>query len=66
MFQHMVAKLLYLSKKTRQDIQMAVAFLCTCVKNPDKYDYKKLTRVMQYLRGTQDLTLAIELDEHPN
>jgi len=28
---HLVAELLYLSKGTRQDIQMAVAFLCTRV-----------------------------------
>jgi hypothetical protein len=36
------------------------------VKNPDSDDYKKLTRVIQYLRGTQDLTLTIEPADHPN
>jgi len=45
LFHHLVAKLLYLSKRTRQHIQMAVAFLCTMVKGPDTYDYKKLTKV---------------------
>jgi len=39
---------------------MAVAFLCTRVQLPDKDDYKKLTRVMQYLRCTRELTLTIE------
>ena len=29
LFHHLVAKLLYLSKHTRQDIKTAVAFLCT-------------------------------------
>jgi len=43
-----------------------VAFLCTRVKCPDADDYKKLTRVIQYLRGTQELTLTIEPNEHPN
>jgi hypothetical protein len=35
MFHHNVAKLLFLSSVT------ALAFLCTCVKAPDTYDYKK-------------------------
>ena len=48
-FHHLVAKLLYLSRRTRQYIQMAVAFLCTRVQSPDEDNYKKLTRVMQYL-----------------
>jgi len=48
-FHHLVAKLLYLSRRTRQDIQTAVAFLCTRVQAPDKDNYKKLTKVMQYL-----------------
>jgi len=57
---HMVAKLLYLCWHTRQDIQMAMAFLCTHVQNPDNNDYKKLSRIIQYLRGTQELTLTIK------
>ena len=31
LFHHLVAKLLYLSLRSRQDIQTAVAFLCTRV-----------------------------------
>ena len=54
-FHHIIAKLLYLCRRTQQDIQMTVAFLCTRVKNPDNDDYKKLTWVIQYLRGTQDI-----------
>ena len=66
LFHHLVAKLLYLSRRTIQDIQMAVAFLCMRVKSPDEDDYKKLTRVMQYLCTSKDLTLTIELGEQPN
>jgi len=40
LFHHLVAKLLYHSKSTRQDIQTAVAFLCTRVREPDTNDYK--------------------------
>ena len=60
LFHHLVAKLLYLSKRTRQDIQTAVAFLCTRVREPDNDDYKKLTKVMQYIRNTKNMTLTIE------
>ena len=61
LFHHLVAKLLYLSKCTRQDIQIAVAFLCTRVREPDTDDYKQLTKVMQYIRNTKNMTLTIEL-----
>ena len=65
LFHHIVAKLLYLCRRTRQDIQTAVAFLCTRVKSPDKDDYKKLARVIQYLRATKDITLSIEPNNSP-
>jgi len=66
LFHHITAKLLYLCKRTQQDIQTVVAFLCTRVKSPDTDDYKKLVRVIQYLRGTQELTLKIKPSDHPN
>ena len=63
MFHNLVAKLLYLSKFTRQDIQTTVAFLCTRVGEPDTDDYKKLTKVMQYIRNTKMMTLTIQPDD---
>ena len=65
LFQHLVAKLLYLCRCTRQDIQTAVACLCTRVKDLEKDDYKKLTKVMQYIRNTKYLTLTIEASADP-
>ena len=53
-FHQIVAKLLYLCRRTQQDIQMGVAFLCTRVKKPDSDVYKKLTCIIQYLRGMQE------------
>ena len=44
---HFVAQLLYLSKKARPDIQLAVPFLCTRVRGPNTDDYKKLARVIK-------------------
>jgi len=60
LFHHLVAKLLYLCRCTRQDVQTAVAFLSTRVKDPDGDDFKKLTKVMQYIRNTKHLTLTIK------
>ena len=62
MFHHNVAKLLFLCKRARPDIQTAVAFLTTRVRAPDEDDYKKLARVMKYLRGTRTLPLTLEAD----
>jgi hypothetical protein len=61
-YHHNAAKLLFLCKRARPDIQTAVAFLCTRVKRPDQDDYKKLGRVMRYLRGTLDMPLTLEAE----
>jgi hypothetical protein len=63
LFHHLTAKLLFLAKRARPDIQTAVAFLTTRVKRPDKDDYKKLARVIKYLRGSPDLALTLEGDD---
>jgi hypothetical protein len=62
LFHHNVAKLLFLCKRARPDIQTSVSFLCTRVKKPDVDDYKKLARVMKYLRSTIDMPLTLEAD----
>jgi hypothetical protein len=59
-FHHVVAQLLFLCKRAKPNIQTAVAFLCTCVKAPDNDDYKKLSRVIRYLRYTRELYLTLE------
>jgi hypothetical protein len=63
LFHHLTAKLLFLCKRARPDIQTAVAFLTTRVKRPDKDDYKKLGRVIKYLRATPDMALTLEGDD---
>ena len=63
MFHTNTAKLLFISKRARPDIQTAVAFLTTRVRGPDVDDYKKLTRVIKYLRGTINLNLTLEADD---
>ena len=49
LFRHHTAKLLYLSKRARPDIQTLVAFMCTRVTQPNVDDLKKLQRILRYL-----------------
>jgi hypothetical protein len=51
-FHATVAKLLFLCKCGRPDVQMAIAFLCTRVQQPTKHDHDKLARVIKCLRSS--------------
>ena len=61
-FHHVVAKGLFVSKRSRDDIQPTIAFLCTRVKEPDQDDWQKLLRLMRYLKATQDVVKTLEMD----
>jgi hypothetical protein len=62
-FVHTVAQGIFLSKRARRDIQNAVAFLSTRVKNPDEDDWGKLKRLLRYLYGTLHLKLTLEISD---
>ncbi len=49
-FHATVAKLLFVAKRGRPDILLAISFLTTRVKAPDDDDWKKLIRVLSYLK----------------
>ena len=59
LFHTMTAKALFLCKRARPDIMTTVAFLTMRVQKPDEDDWKKLTRMIQYLNGTKDLVLTL-------
>ena len=61
-FHTFVVKNLFASKCTQPDISVAVAFLCTWVKNPEEDDWKKLIQLIHYLRGTEELPLILCAD----
>ena len=63
-FHTVTAQLLYLSKRVRPDIQLAVSFLTTRVQNPTNQDLNKLHRVLKYLKGTQHLALTLRASDH--
>ena len=58
----MVAKGLFLSKRSRPDIQMTIAFLCTRVRKPTMEDLDKLHHLLYYLKRTKDECLILKMD----
>ena len=62
-FHTFVAKGLFACKRGRPDTQTAIAFLTTRVKQPDHDDWKKLQRMMSYLKATKELVLTLEADD---
>ena len=61
-FHHTIAQLLFLILQARRDIQIAVSFLTTRVKKPDKDDWGKLKRALKYLNGTRILKLTLTIE----
>ena len=56
------AKLLFVAKRARPDIQVPIAFLTSRVTNADQDDWKKLKRLLEYLHGTSDMPLTLSID----
>ena len=63
LYHHLVAKLLYLGKRTRPDLLTVISFLCTRIQCPDVDDFKKLGRCLQYLRDSKHLSLTLEAED---
>lgn len=61
-FHSVTAKLLFMSRRTRPDIQTPVAFLITRVQQPDVHDWEKLKRTLCYLKNTQQFVLRLSAD----
>jgi hypothetical protein len=61
-FHHTVAQLLFMCTRARRDIQTAVAFLTTSVKEPDEDNCGKLKRVLKILNRTTYLKLKLSVE----
>jgi hypothetical protein len=61
-FHHTLYQLLFAVNRARRDIQTAVSFLTTSVKDPDEDDWGKLKQALKYLNGTKHLKLTLEAD----
>ena len=62
LFHHIVAKVLWASIRARPDLLTAISFLTSRVKSPTQDDYKKLVRMLTYLRDTIGLVLTLACD----
>ena len=62
MFHHFNTRFLYVAKRARPDLQVLVAFLCKRVKAPNVGDWKKLGRLVRYVRATIHLPLILGSD----
>jgi hypothetical protein len=61
-FHHTTAQSLFMATQARQDIQMAVTFLTTGVKAPEKDNQGKLMRVLRHLNRMKGLKLTISMN----
>ena len=59
----MEAQFFFACNKEMPDIQPAIVFLSTRVKDPGKDDYSKLNFLIQYLNITQDIRLIPRADD---
>ena len=63
LFHRIVAKMLFVCKRGRPDVQVAIAFLSTRTTKSDDDDWRKLRRLMRYLKTTQNLTLTLKAED---
>ena len=61
-FHNITAKGIYVTKRARPDISLAIAFMTTRVKGPDIDYWHKLCHMVEYLRSTRDLPLILGAD----
>ena len=59
-FHSVVAKILYLAKRTRPDVLLPIAFLASRVLVATTEDQEKLDRVLKYLNGTRELCIRLD------
>jgi hypothetical protein len=56
-------KAMFLCKRARPDINPAIGFLSSRVKEPNEGDWNKLLKTMGFLKGTVDDVLKLEADD---
>ena len=62
-YHKVTAKTLWLSQRSRPDIQSATGYHCTRVKNPNEQDYDNMTWLQRYVWWTRFLPTVIEITE---
>jgi hypothetical protein len=62
-FHTFMMKGMFLCRQARQDLLPGLVFLASRVKDPNKADWKKLQRMLDYLHGTQDDVACLSADD---
>jgi hypothetical protein len=62
-FHTFVMKAMFLCKRARPDIDQAISFLSSRVRDANEGDWNKLLRVMGFLKGTIEDVLTLEADD---
>jgi hypothetical protein len=62
-FHTFVMKAMFLCKRARPDIDQAIAFLSSRVRDANEGDWSKLLRVLGFLKGTIEDVLTLEADD---
>ena len=63
-YHHTTAKTLWLSQRSRPDLQLATGYHCSRVKDPTEDDWEKLTWLMRYVWWTRFLPTIIGITEN--
>jgi hypothetical protein len=61
LFHTVVVQGLFLCKRARPDISLAIAFLTTRVQHPTREDWMKLVKMMRYLKSTVKELLTLRV-----
>ena len=61
-FQNFVAKIFFVSCRSRPDLKEALDFLTTRVRNPDGDDKKNIVHTINYIRAMQGMDLTLEVE----
>jgi hypothetical protein len=62
-FHSIAAKVLYIAKRTKPELMLAVGFLLRRVTKPTKQDQTKLERLLKYINNTQSLPLILGVSD---
>jgi hypothetical protein len=62
-FHTFMMKGMFLCRRARQDLLPGIVFLASRVKDPNKADWKKLQRMLDYLHGTQNDVACLSADD---
>jgi hypothetical protein len=62
-FHTFTMKAMFLCKRGKPDVSLGIGFFAGRVKEPNEGDWKRLLKLLGFLKGTQDNVLTLEADD---